>query len=238
MVNDIGKGMKKNLIYFIWWNTDNGMLEYNLNLIEKYLHIFDGQILIINVDYNEYDLNHLGIFYNYQNILNNHNIHYLDGKNDPINGEKDYFKYALSLLPKDDSITFYAHAKGVSRVVNDPLKWWVKLLYEGNLETLPDLETNLFSGCFGKLRPSRQCPLGWHYSGSFFWFKTKEVLQRYETTEIPKEIDNRWFTENFPSLIAKQEECEFRLWSGNERKMNFYAHDWWNRHPEIKRLAL
>jgi len=225
----IGKGMKKNLIYFIWWNPDIGMLEYNLDLIEKYLDIFDGEVFVIVAGAFIETLPNRKIF---------QNVHLKTGLNDPINGERDYFKYFLHLLPKEDSITFYAHAKGVSRVVNDPLKWWVKLLYEGNLETFPDLETNLFSGCFGKLRPSRQCPLGWHYSGSFFWFKTKEVLERYETSDIPKEIDNRWFTENFPALIAKQDEAEFRLWSGNERKMNFYSHDWWNRHTEIKRLAL
>jgi hypothetical protein len=226
--------MKKNLIYFIWWNPDNGMLEYNLNLIEKYLHLFDGHILLISAGYDLFENERIAIKYFGDDLYKKMVI----VKNDPINGEKDYFKLAIKYLPKDDSITFYAHAKGVSRVVNDPLKWWVKLLYKGNLETLPDMETNFFSGCFGKLKPSRQCPLGWHYSGSFFWFKTKEVLERYETTEIPKEIDNRWFTENFPALIAKQEECEFRLWSGNERKMNFYDHYWWNRHPEIKKLAL
>ena len=234
MVNDTGKGMKKNLIYFIYWSPKNGMLEYNLSLLERYLHLFDGQILLISAGYDLFEHEEIAIEYFGDDLYEKMVI----VPNDPINGEKEYFKKALNLLPKDDSITFYAHAKGVSRVVNDPLRWWVKLLYEGNLETLPNMETNLFSGCFGKLRPSRQCPLGWHYSGSFFWFKTRQVLERYEKTKIPKEIDNRWFTENFPALIAKQDEAEFRLWSGNERKMNFYAYDWWNRHPEIKRLAL
>jgi hypothetical protein len=226
------KAVRKNLIYFIYWSPENGMLEYNLNLIERYLTMFDGKIIVIlaGTDKEEHKR-----FINYS-LWDNTMFVFVN--NDPEFGEKNHFKLALKLLPEDDSITFYAHAKGVSRVVNDPLKWWVKLLYEGNLETLPNMETNLFSGCFGKLRASTQCPLGWHYSGSFFWFKTKEVLERHEKIKIPKEIDNRWFTENFPALIAKDHECEFRLWSGNERSMNFYSHDWWNSHPEIKNLAL
>jgi hypothetical protein len=222
--------VRKNLIYFIYWSPENGMLEYNLKLLERYLHLFDGERIFIIAGANDDVLNgFLG-----------HATKIISVSNDPVNGEKDYFKYALTLLPKDDSITFYAHAKGVSRVVNRPLKWWVKLLYKGNLDTMPDMDHHIFSGCFGKLRgASPQCPLDFHYSGSFFWFKTKEVLERYEKKRIiPKEIDTRWFTENFPAFIAKQEECEFRLWSGDEKGMNFYSDKWWSKHPEIRNKAL
>jgi hypothetical protein len=228
--------VRKNLIYFIYWSPENGMLEYNLSLLERYIHIFDGEVICINVGMEE---KYWSLQKKYTKFTNKITIdNYAD--NDPVNGEKDYFKYALTLLPKDDSITFYAHAKGVSRMVNRPLKWWVKLLYKGNLDSLPDMKNHIFSGCFGKLRTaSTQCPLEFHYSGSFFWFKTKEVLERYEKKRIiPKEIDTRWFTENFPAFIAKEHECEFRLWSGNERGMNFYGDKWWAKHPEIRNKAL
>jgi hypothetical protein len=221
------KAVRKNLIYFIYWSPENGMLEYNLNLIEKYLNLFDGKIIVMVSGIEGKQLPKRPILQNYISV-----------KNDFLNGEKEYFKYGLGLLPKDDSITFYAHAKGVSREVNNALQWWVKLLYKGNLDMMPDLHNYLFSGCFGKLRTSsHQCPLAFHYSGSFFWFKTKEVLKRYEGKAIPDNINTRWFTENFPAFISKQKECEFRLWSGNERKMNFYSVNWWNKHPQIKKLA-
>jgi hypothetical protein len=232
VVYDIKKDvMKRNLIYFIYWSPENGMLEYNLKLLEKYLHLFDGKIIffIAGAKHIKFVL-----YEKYKNAI------LKEVPNDPVNGEKEYFKEALSLLPKDDSITFYAHAKGVSRKRDKPLEWWVKMLYKGNLDTMPDMENHIFSGCFGKIRTaSRQCPLNFHYSGSFFWFRTKDVLKRYEKKKIiPKNIDTRWFTENFPAFIAKQEECEFRLWSGDEKEINFYSDKWWAKHPEIRQKAL
>jgi len=230
VVYDIKKDvMKRNLIYFIYWSPENGMLDYNLNLIERYLHLFDGKVIVILAGEFPHNIPKRPLLKNYISV-----------PNDSVNGEKDYFKQALGLLDKDDSITFYAHAKGVSRKRDKPLEWWVKMLYKGNLDTMPDMEKHIFSGCFGKIRTaSRQCPLDFHYSGSFFWFRTKDVLKRYEKKKIiPKNIDTRWFTENFPAFIAKQNECEFRLWSGSDRKMNFYSREWWDSHPEIKRLAL
>jgi hypothetical protein len=226
--------MKRNLIYFIYWSPENGMLEYNLNLIERYLTMFDGKIIVILAGTDKEKPKRFSNYSLWDNTM------FVFVNNDPECGEKNHFKLALKLLPKDDSITFYAHAKGVSRVVNRPLKWWVKLLYKGNLDTMPDLDHHIFSGCFGKLRgASPQCPLDFHYSGSFFWFKTKVVLKRYEKKLIiPKDIDTRWFTENFPAFIAKQEECEFRLWSGDEKGMNFYSDKWWSKHPEIRQKAL
>lgn len=208
--------IQKNLIYFIWWNPDNGMLHFNLELLEQYIHLFDHKIIKIAEPKGG-----LPDFLKDSQIV----------KNDKHLGEAPHFKESLKHVEK--GVTFYGHAKGVARPVNDPLKWWVSQLYKGNLDTQPDLENYLVSGCFGKLQPHPvNVPVPWHYSGSFFWFR-EEILARYRTTEIPAEIDNRWFTENFCGWLAKKEEAEFRLHSNEQPEYKCYSKHFWNQNKHL-----
>lgn len=215
----------KNLIYFIWWNPDSIMLEYNLRFLKKYINVFDGQ-RIIKIAYDKYSPP--------KSVVRDLGAEIVS--NDPVLNEAPHFKESLSRL-NNNGITFYAHAKGVSRQVNKPLMLWVKIMYDYNLKTLPDLSQKLFSGCFGKLRPgSEQVPVDWHYSGSFYWFRNDEVLRRYNSQNIPKNIDNRWFTENFPGWIAKQEEVEFKVYASDEKGFNLYSEKFWMKNPKLLRL--
>lgn len=217
--------MKRNLIYFIYWDNNNGMLDYNLSFMDKYIHLFDGQVIIKIAGDHDISLNTLR---NYPWLKKAKFV-----LNDPILHEAPHFKESLKELNTDqDSITFYAHAKGVSRKVNNPLLNWVRLMYEGNLSEVPDLSDKLFSGCFGKLRKgSKQVPVPWHYSGSFYWFNTRKVLDRIG--KVPKEIDNRWFTESFPGWIAKQNEVGFKIHASAEMKYNLYSEDFWVRNKHL-----
>jgi len=211
------KVVSKNLIYFIWWNNDNGMLMYNLELLERYIDLFDNKTIKI-ADGKKNDIP--GFLRGAQIVTNYSNM-----------GEVPHFKHSLEEI--QGGITFYGHAKGISRKTNNPLKWWVKQLYQGNLESEPNLDDYLVSGCFGKLRVgSRNVPVPWHYSGSFFWF-TEEVLGRYKKTSIPRGIDNRWFTENFCGWLVDKEEAEFRLYSSDELRINCYSEDFWQKNKHL-----
>lgn len=225
MVNAV----KKNLIYFIYWEPSNGMLYFNLYLMNKYFNLFDG-LRIVKV---------AGVTSIPEDALKS--FPFLKEaefvKNDPVYHERPHFISSLTRLPFDDSITFYAHAKGISRPVNNPLKWWVELMYKGNLEKIPDLSKKLFSGCFGKLRVgSVQVPVPWHYTGSFYWFKTKEVMDRYCSKEITEDIDNRWFTENFPGWLARQDEVLFNIYASDEKRFNCYREDFWAANMHLLKL--
>lgn len=207
-----------NLIYFIWWNKDNGMLDFNLRLLEQYIGMFDGKRIIKIADVKPYQI---------PDFLKEAEIVH----NDPINGESQHFKDSLSQI--DQGYTFYAHAKGVSRVVNKPLRWWVTQSYHGNLKTRPDLDGYLTSGCFGKLRAgSSRVPVPWHYSGSFFWFR-KEVVDRYLSKRVPEMIDTRWFTECFCGWLVDKEDAQFRLHSSDEHKYNCYSEDFWSKYSHL-----
>jgi hypothetical protein len=198
--------------------------------MDKYIHLFDGQIIIKlagvvdNIDI---------IGQKYPWILNAELV-----PNYPTH-EAPHFKQALGELDYyEPSMTFYAHAKGVSRVWNKPLENWIKLMYKGNLDRIPDLGKSLFSGCFGKLRKgSKNVPVPWHYSGSFYWFNTIPVLSRFYRMAPPPEIDNRWFTENFPGWIARQDEVLFNIHASGEQSYNLYSDKFWLKHPELVKLC-
>jgi len=216
--------MKKNLIYFIYWRPENGMLHFNLQLLKKYINQFDGK-RIIKVAIDDPGLNYHAVIPSWLNAR--------IVKNDPEYNEARHFRDSLTEIGTE-GVTFYAHAKGVTRTVNDPLKWWVELMYKGNLETEPDLTNYIFSGCFGKLRKgSKNVPVPWHYSGTFYWFQNEQVLSRYVTSRIPSEINNRWFSENFPGWIAKQSEAEFRIYSSGASKYNCYSHCFWEQNSHL-----
>lgn len=219
------KAVKKNLIYFIYWKPENGMLHFNLGLLKRYIDMFDG-IRIIKIAVDEPDLD-------WSRVV----PEWLNAKivtNDPQYNEAQHFRDSLEEIGTD-GVTFYAHAKGVSRAVNGQLKWWVELMYKGNLEAEPNLSGNhLFSGCFGKLRPgSVQVPVPWHYTGTFYWFRNAPVIWRYNDMDIPDNINNRWFTENFPGWIARQEEAEFKLYSSAKHKYNCYRQDFWDENKHL-----
>ena len=221
--------MKRNLIYYIYLK-DCPALWLNLELMDKYIHLFDGQIIIKMAGVVD-NINIIGQKYPW--ILNAELV-----PNYPTH-EAPHFKQALSELDlTEPRMTFYAHAKGVSRPWNKALERWIRLMYMGNLERVPNLWDNLFFGCFGKLRRgSDQVPVPWHYSGTFYWMNTVPVLSRFYKMAIPPEIDNRWFTENFPGWIAGEDEVMFNIHASDEKGYNLYSEKFWSKHPELCKLV-
>jgi hypothetical protein len=214
--------LKKNLIYFIYWDPKSLMLDFNIRFLRKYIGLFNGQkiikIAVDGVKPPKYLIKELNA-----EIV----------PNDPILNEAPHFKESLSRLT-NDGITFYAHAKGISREPTGPLIKWVKFMYKVNLGSTPDLRHKIFSGTLGKLRRgSDQVPVPWHYTGSFYWFRNDVVLERYLNTPIPKEIDNRWFTENFPGWIADVKEAEFKIYASAEKSFNPYSEKFWIKNKNL-----
>jgi hypothetical protein len=219
--------MKRNLIYYIYLK-DCPALWLNLELMDKYIHLFDGQKIIKVAGI----IDNIGLIgQKYPWILEATHV-----PNYPTH-EAPHFKESLLQLDlSEPSQTFYCHAKGISRVWNKPLEWWIKCMYRENLEDVPVLGDKLFSGIFGKLRRgSDNVPVPWHYSGTFYWFNTIPVVERYNSGIVPSEIDNRWFTENFPGWIANLQEVFFRFHASDEKGYNCYSEKFWNRHPHLRK---
>lgn len=221
--------MKKNLIYFIYFNGEkNKYLEANLRLISRYLPIFNGQRIIkVAVDDLSQDLSII------KNLLPE-NTTFQVVKNDPENGESPHFIDSISQLSTDeDSITFYGHSKGVSREDAFSIKHWVSSLYFFNLEEHSRLKSinflsrpgAMFSGIFQKICKTDTVKSDWHYSGTFFWFNTKNVVNKLDWDKIPMD---RFMVEGFPGFMSGLRNSQALVYS-DKRNYQLLSHGFWPR---------
>lgn len=105
-------------------------------------------------------------------------------------------------------VVFSAHAKGVRHNdLSKTLETWTRIMYEACLDNWPKVESQLqqflATGCFKRYNnfttPGNDC---WHYSGTFFWWRLRELGQRNWDV-----VDQRFFgTESWLGLHAKNEE--------------------------------
>jgi hypothetical protein len=212
----MGNDVKKNLIYFIYFN---GSLNYyhmlNLEFLRNFWNVFDGDRVVkiaVDSDYSTDDI---------VNLLPD-GCKYQIVKNDPQNGEAIHFLESLNLV--NGGITFYAHCKGVTRPRLNGLDMWINKLYNSNLTKVPDMSGKLFSGVCGKILPCPPfVPEPFHYSGSFYWFDTEKVKPRVVNLQI-----NKYLTERFPSMVARYEECLFG-YPTERLNTNYYAEETWRR---------
>ncbi len=93
------------------------------------------------------------------------------------------------LLEKVQSLSpaeavFRAHAKGVTHPVNPgvSIMRWAELLYEINLDYWPLVQRQLerfgCTGAFKKVGSYFATPSAFHYSGSFYWLRSKDLFAR------------------------------------------------------------
>ena len=170
----------KNLIYYCYFENSeiNEYAKYNLELLNKYLPIFNGQKIVkIAVDDLTKDNSHLIKFFpncDTQIVQNNKETR-----------ESEYFIQSIKEIKDRNSITFFAHNKGSkSGDGNEVIKHWLLSMYFFNLDGmyLKFVENNLFRDktFSGIMRITTPCSpwvnSDWHYSGTFFWFNTDKLF--------------------------------------------------------------
>jgi hypothetical protein len=210
----MGANVPKNLIYFIYYGGN--LTHYhrlNLRLLNKYWSVFNGKKVVkVAVDGK-------ALLEPLKSLLPS-DCEFEIVENNSRLGESVHFIDSIGKV--NDGITFYAHCKGISRPVWKGLDIWIERMYKDNLEAIPELKENLFSGVCGKLLPCPPyVPQEFHYSGSFYWFNTDKVKARIK--EMPMD---RYLTERFPAIIAKQSECVFKYPSFN-KNLNYYDERTW-----------
>jgi hypothetical protein len=122
-------------------------------------------------------------------------------------------------------VTFYAHAKGVTRPVNSGVSVhrWAEIMYESLLDYWPRVESLLLrfpiAGSFKKLgRGFNGSDSGWHYSGAFYWLRNSEAFSRNW-----RKIDRRyWGSESWPGLHFLPDEAGCVFGQGGGPLFNLY----------------
>ncbi len=122
--------------------------------------------------------------------------------------------------------TFYAHAKGVTRSIEDTnVHRWATIQYETCLDYWPLVELSLFghpmAGSFKKIghifEGSRS---SWHYSGTFYWLRNAAVFSR----QTWHEVDQKWWgNESWPGLHFAPDEVACLFHEGLAPVLNLYS---------------
>jgi SAM-dependent methyltransferase len=128
------------------------------------------------------------------------------------------------LTSKEDEITLYAQSKGITHQPDSPCWRWAEILYE-TLIDYPDVIENLLKeypicGSFKKVgRGFKESKSDWHYSGSWFWFRNKELYDKEWQRH-----DRFWSgIETYPSVHFTADQAGVVFHEGTVPNLNLYS---------------
>lgn len=169
----------RHLLYHIWPNRANDSWRWNVAQLLKRIDQFNGvRSIAIVTDENSATVDEVKIAFGNNRITN-----WIVAKNDPKLGEIVSFVKLLETIPQDSGITFYGHAKGVKYSDNQNVRDWADIMYEVCLDDTQYVDASLsqypVTGPFKNTREYvDQMQFGWHYSGTFFWFRNADLFSR------------------------------------------------------------
>lgn len=193
----------RHLIYHICpLKSGAEMWRWNINELLRRIHLFNGRRIAGIVTGPECDPPEA-----VREVLNPHGFECLERVNRKDRGELQTMPEMLGMVASTaaDEITFYAHAKGVSRsTVATPCRQWAAMLYEACLDDIAAVERALEDFAFaGAAKSYGRFPVPWHYSGTFFWLRNERVFAR----PWRKFIQQRYGSEAWPGGVAAHTEA-------------------------------
>lgn len=170
--------MRRNLYYHLY-PVEGPLWAWHVDRLLRHADVFNGKKLVVVATDRR-----TAPFAAVKRRLAGLGARVLKVPNDPARGEAAHFVRGLELLrsAREDELTFYAHAKGVTHTGLKSLvmQTWSDAMYEMNLSAVPAVESLLrersAAGCFRQEVP--HAGSWWHYSGTFFWFKHSAVFSR------------------------------------------------------------
>ena len=193
----------RHMTYHVWPMKHHDVWRWNLRQISQRWKLFNGR-KVLGIVYNDSshgpdevlaESTRLGI--TWDDVVVHENI--------PVLGEVVTWHGRLAALDPPNAganeVVFAAHAKGV-RHAEDVMVPWVTMLYEICLDdwdtVRQQLEWGLFTGPFQQVRDATR----WHYSGSYYWFRLRDIGRRKW-----KRIEGHYSgTETWPWLMADRSE--------------------------------
>lgn len=190
----------RNLIYYIWPISGNGIWQRNLEQIRARLDLFNGKRIAVVATSERADS-----FQKVSRDLSALGFESIEIPNNPDLREVAGFRPLFDAIQSTDvnEVSFFAHAKGVTRPVNDgtTVHRWTDLMYETCLDYWPLVESLLsqypLAGSFKKLGYHFTSSMSaWHYTGTYYWLRHCGVFDRPW-----QNIDQGWWgTESWPGL--------------------------------------
>lgn len=225
--------MEKTLVYHLYVKDDfeeNIAYKIHQYCLCKYIHIFDKVKFTVSLDdLTRYDL--IGFAYNWINSIGITCETQINVVKNNEMGETDTFEREILNL-NNDGMVFFAHSKGVSRLIdgqiNSSVLYWILTLYYENLEFVDDIEkcfldmplkTSIFYGTllFGsEIHEPLKLAFGKHFSGNFYWINMPKYKNWREIGRIPDlRPDGRWFVEIYPNMV-----CNYEMMGGGIKTKN------------------
>ncbi len=176
--------MRRNLLYHIYPSSSNDVWKWNISLVKQYFDHFDRIIVGIATDGNS------DSYIDVSKELSDYpNIELVLAKNVEDKGELTTMPTMLEMVEslKDDEITFYAHAKGVSYSGERlwAVKRWTEAMYYFAFRDIEFIDSIMMQyACAGSFQRGGwsdikhiQNRYGWHYSGNFWWINHRAFFQ-------------------------------------------------------------
>jgi len=221
----------KNLHYFMYPRYEES-INYHLEELRKSVFIFNGKkICCVAIDENtlheKYEKQIADIFDEVYYVQNNPNIR-----------EKAGFITTLQKFrtKNPNEVICFAHAKGQQiHTKSAPLiRLWSETMYETCVRNWSQVKEAMEQGfpvvgSFKSYSGFRTTSYMWHYSGSFWWGRSKEIFMNRRWKDM---CDNWWAAESYVGRHYNRDEgyCLFGLNPGN-----LYEYQTWERlKPELE----
>ncbi len=181
-VGEYGGAVVRNLLWYCYPRSGNGVWQRNIGQLRKRIRLFNGRrVVAIATDKTTDPAGHV------KDLLGDVVHEFIEIPNDPHLREAAAFLEMVGRVQTDDPrhITFYGHAKGVTRRPTDTAAagHWADVMYQVNLDYVPMVEESLkrfhVCGAFKNHGPAFPGSVShFHYAGSFYWFRNREVFKR------------------------------------------------------------
>lgn len=228
----------RNLIYHIWPRSDNNRWRWNAEQLFKRWHLFNGKKVIGIATGGP----NTELAQTVKDFFAGRGCTFIEKENSAVYREANTFLELLDAVKTDDprEITFYAHAKGVSRPENKAEEYWAECMYETCLddERLID-EAMTRKGCMGTHFEFDQHPepgrVGWIFPGTFWWFHNASLFRQPNWRTLENPISNEsigWAVEAFPNRFFADDHYAVKPpldYSGDKNIKQIYDAAWWEK---------
>lgn len=197
----------RHLLYHVWPVTNNDLWSWNIEQLLKRIDVFNGRrVMAIVTDEESHDAATV------KRRVAGHRFEFIEMRNHPRLREAGTFLRLLRRVKTADpsAVTFYAHAKGVSRArtVHAVEKRWAECMYHHLLD-YPERAMEALSrkGMFGV---SFELERLWIYPGTFWWFHNASLFAKPDWHTLANPITKEgvgWSVEAFPNRFFA-DDCE------------------------------